>query len=370
MTPEILRQATGCTASVASAVADPLTAACSFYGIDTRKRLAAFLAQIGHESGSFRYVREIWGPTDAQRRYEGRKDLGNTQPGDGERFKGRGFIQITGRFNYAKTRDRLAALFPDVPDFEQEPERLEEVQWACLSACDYWHSRGLNELADADEFERITKKINGGLNGQADRLARWERAKSALASTGQPQEVTTMPLPAIAAAALPLIVESIPKLAKLFGSGSEVAERNVKAAETVIGIVTEAVGAKNVQEAIETIQSDPQAAHAASQAVEERWYELTEAGGGGIDGAAKRDAAFAASGRSPLHSPAFIISCLLMVFPLMLMVDVFYVNPMSYTSELRTQIVTAVLGTIAIVGAFWLGSSFGSQRKDERSAMK
>jgi putative chitinase len=368
MDAETLRKATGCTAATAAAVAEPLSAACAFYGIDTPKRLAAFLAQIGHESGSFRFVREIWGPTDVQRRYEGREDLGNTQPGDGERFKGRGFIQITGRFNYAKTRDRLRKRFPDVPDFEQEPERLEELQWACLSACDYWDSRGLNALADADDFERITRKINGGLNGQADRLARWERAKTALASTDQPQEVHTMPLPAIAAAALPLIVESIPKLAKLFGSGSEVAERNIKAAETVIGIVTESVGARNVQEAIEAIQADPQAAQAASQAVEARWFELTEAGGGGIDGARKADAAFSESGRSPLHSPAFLISILLMVFPAMLLVDVFYVHPASYTSELRTQIVTAVLGVILTVGAFWLGSSFGSQRKDERAA--
>lgn len=370
MDADTLRKATGCTAAAAAAVAGPLGAACAFYGIDTPARLAAFLAQISHESGAFRRVREIWGPTDVQRRYEGRKDLGNTQPGDGERFKGRGFIQTTGRFNYAKTRDRLRERFGDVPDFEQDPEALEEMRWACLSACDYWDSRGLNALADAGNFEQITRRINGGLNGQADRLARWERAKLALASTDQTEEVNTMPLPAIAAAALPLIVESIPKLAKLFGSGSEVAERNIKAAETVIGIVTESVGARNVQEAIESIKADPQAARAASQAVESRWFELTEAGGGGIDGARKADAAFSESGRSPLQSPAFIISCLLMVFPAMLLVDVFYVHPASYTSELRTQIVTAVLGVILTVGAFWLGSSFGSQRKDDRAAQK
>lgn len=96
--------------------AHPLNAAMQRYGIDTKARQAAFLAQIGHESGRLRYVRELWGPTPAQRRYEGRKDLGNTQPGDGKRFMGRGLIQVTGRANYTTCGQALG-----LPLLEQPP---------------------------------------------------------------------------------------------------------------------------------------------------------------------------------------------------------------------------------------------------------
>lgn len=144
------------------------------YQINTPARQAAFLAQIGHESGQLRYVREIWGPTPAQSRYEGRKDLGNTQPGDGRRFMGRGLIQITGRENYRRTGAALGIPLLD------SPELLEQPEWAVVSAAWWWASHGLNELADAGEFEQITRRINGGLNGQADRLALWEKAKAVL----------------------------------------------------------------------------------------------------------------------------------------------------------------------------------------------
>ncbi len=145
------------------------------YRIDSPVRQAAFLAQIGHESGQLRYVREIWGPTAAQQRYEGRKDLGNTQPGDGARFKGRGLIQITGRENYRKAGAALGLPLLD------QPELLEQAEWAATSAAWWWSSHGLNELADAGRFEQITRVINGGLNGQADRLTLWEKAKAVLA---------------------------------------------------------------------------------------------------------------------------------------------------------------------------------------------
>jgi putative chitinase len=152
----------------------------AFYGIDTPVRQAAFLAQIGHESGGLKHLKEVWGPTDAQERYEGRKDLGNTQPGDGERFCGHGLIQTTGRHNHALVRDRLRLRFDDVPDFEQHPEELMDTQWASLSACDYWDMKHLNEIADTGDFELVTRKINGGLNGYEDRLDRWNYAKKAL----------------------------------------------------------------------------------------------------------------------------------------------------------------------------------------------
>lgn len=370
MTPQILAEAWGCPIAVAMKWADPLSAACAFYGIDTPARLAAFLAQTGHESGGGRYVAELWGPTPAQARYEGRVDLGNAQPGDGARFKGHGLIQTTGRYNHARVRDRLRERFPAVPDFEADPEALTDPQWAALSAADYWDDKGLNALADNGDFERITRRINGGLNGQADRLARWERTRRALATpatkpiTVTPSKEPTMPLPLILGALLPSIIEAIPKLGKLFGSGSEVAERNVKAAELAVSIVQEAVGARNAQEAAEMVAADPASATLAIKAVEDRWFDLTEAGGG-IEGARKADVAFMAAGGNPLKSPAFVISLVLIMMPLMLLVDVFYAHPGSYDTALRTQIVTAILLVISIVGGFWLGSSFGSQKKDD-----
>lgn len=150
------------------------------------RRAAAWLAQVGHESGGGRWPREIWGPTPAQRRYEPPGDLarrlGNTQPGDGKRFMGRGLIQVTGRSNYARcTLGLRAMLRADTPDFVREPEALERSRWAALSAGWYWRAHGCNELADAKRFIALTKRINGWTNGLADRLAIWERAKTALA---------------------------------------------------------------------------------------------------------------------------------------------------------------------------------------------
>lgn len=185
VTAELLVRAVGCSPAVAEVFAPHLDETCRLYGIDTPVRLAAFLAQVGHESGSLVYVREVWGPTPAQERYEGRADLGNTEPGDGSLFRGRGLIQITGRGNYRAVRDRMRARFgwDLIPDFEASPKTLEQPRWAALSAGDYWASRALNVHADAgthEAFVQMTKRINGGTNGLADRLLRWERAKRAL----------------------------------------------------------------------------------------------------------------------------------------------------------------------------------------------
>ncbi len=180
LTAQQLRAATGCTTARADEWLPHITRACETFAINTPARLAAFLAQIGHESGRLAYVREIWGPTPAQLRYEGRADLGNTQPGDGKRYMGRGLIQTTGRANYCATRDGLAAWMPDVPDLEAVPALLERPDLAAMSAAWYWHSRKLNALADAGDFLTITKRINGGTNGLADRLALHEAAKAVL----------------------------------------------------------------------------------------------------------------------------------------------------------------------------------------------
>lgn len=151
----------------------PLNEAMAEFGILTPKRQAAFVAQLAHESGSFRYVHEI----ASGAAYEGRADLGNTEMGDGQRFKGRGLIQITGRSNYASCS---LALYDDTEMLLEQPELLEETIPACRSAAWFWQSHGLNELADACEFQRITKRINGGLNGQPERLAFYTTALKVL----------------------------------------------------------------------------------------------------------------------------------------------------------------------------------------------
>lgn len=166
-----------CVCSVARALQwlPHLLDAMADYEINTPPRQAAFLAQIGHESGGLRYVKEIWGPTPAQARYEGRADLGNTQPGDGFKYRGRGLIQVTGRTNYRVCG--AALLLP----LEEQPELLELLQYASRSAAWFWESHGLNALADAGEFERITRRINGGVNGLVDRMARLSIASEVLA---------------------------------------------------------------------------------------------------------------------------------------------------------------------------------------------
>lgn len=150
------------------------------YGINTKERTAAFLAQIGHESGQLFYCEEI----ASGKAYEGRLDLGNTQKGDGVKFKGRGLIQITGRANYQQLTNQMRGL-PMGVDFVTQPHLLKEPEYAVKSACWWWHNRKLNELADTDSeanFKRITRIINGGYNGYADRYKIWQRAKQILSA--------------------------------------------------------------------------------------------------------------------------------------------------------------------------------------------
>ena len=184
---DLLAAAIGCQRSRAALFSGPLDVACARYAIDTPIRLAMFLAQIGHETQSLRFVVEQWDTEQvpAQLEYENNDNLGNTLPGDGFRFRGRGLIQTTGRANYRFVRDRLRKGGYRCPDFEQEPELLEEPQWAALSACDYWEMRRCNEAADAGNFELVTRLVNGGLNGLDDRLNRWARAKRVLGARSE-----------------------------------------------------------------------------------------------------------------------------------------------------------------------------------------
>ena len=152
-----------------------LNTAMGKYAIVTRLRVAAFIAQVGHESGQLRFVREIWGPTAQQVGYEGRADLGNTVKGDGSKYRGRGLIQITGRANYVACGEALGL------DLINQPEQLEQPQYAAMSAAWFWLTKGLNTLADQGDFVKITRRINGGLTGQADRQALYDKALKVLA---------------------------------------------------------------------------------------------------------------------------------------------------------------------------------------------
>lgn len=178
MDANTLAACTGSGDARAAAWLAPITAAMDMYQINTPARQAAFLAQIGHESGGMNWTHELWGPTSAQKAYEPPSPkataLGNTQQGDGFRFRGRGLIQITGRANYDAVGQALCL------DCTNQPDMLTQPEWAAQSAAWWWQKHGLNEIADAGDFETITRRINGGLNGYDDRLRLWDAAKQAL----------------------------------------------------------------------------------------------------------------------------------------------------------------------------------------------
>ena len=158
-----------------AAVIEPLNNTCIEFSINTPQRIAAFLSQLAHESGELRWMNEIWGPTEAQRRYEPPSKLatrlGNTQPGDGKRYRGRGPIQLTGRSNYKIAGAALALPLEDNPDLVATPAvGIRVAGW-------FWNSKSLNDLADQNNYLGITRRINGGTNGLADRVKYWERAK-------------------------------------------------------------------------------------------------------------------------------------------------------------------------------------------------
>lgn len=188
MTCGQLKEATGSTFDYSSKLLPYINDTCIEYNMVTSIRQLCFLAQVGHESGGLYYTEEI----ASGAAYEGRKDLGNTQPGDGVRFKGRGLIQVTGRTNYA-----LAGVALKI-DAIDNPSLLggkninacipEQLKYAALSAGWFWNRHALNLVADkisitapVDQepnlgyFMEMTRIINGGYNGLADRLSRYKR---------------------------------------------------------------------------------------------------------------------------------------------------------------------------------------------------
>ncbi|HZI10084.1 MAG TPA: glycoside hydrolase family 19 protein, partial [Myxococcus sp.] len=154
----------------ANAVLPHLNKASEEAGINTPKRQAAFLAQLAHESGEFRYFEEL----ASGAAYEGRVDLGNIHPGDGVRYKGRGPIQLTGRSNYRAAGRALGI------DLEGNPKRAADLDVGFRTAAWFWNSRNLSPLADQGNFREITRRINGGYTGLASRERYYARARQVL----------------------------------------------------------------------------------------------------------------------------------------------------------------------------------------------
>jgi len=184
---------------------DPLNEGMDRFEINTPNRVAAFIAQVSHESGDFRNTEEnlnyswqalrlTWKgrfTTDELAKqyhrqperianfvYAGRYGNGDEASGDGWKYRGRGLIQVTFRDNYAAYSRALSD-----PSVLSAPEQLAQPSHAALSACWFWHSRGLNQLADAGDqagFNQISYRINGGWNGKEDRLENWAEARAVM----------------------------------------------------------------------------------------------------------------------------------------------------------------------------------------------
>ncbi|MEL6768327.1 MAG: peptidoglycan-binding protein [Pseudomonadota bacterium] len=157
-------------AAIIDAVGPVLEETLTAHGVAPGLETAHLLAQCAHESDGFCTTEEY----ASGRAYDGRRDLGNTEPGDGPRFKGRGLIQLTGRANYRRYGQRLGL------DLEAAPERAAEPRLSLRLACLYWQDRGLALPARADDLRTVTRGVNGGLNGLADRRRYLTRAKEAL----------------------------------------------------------------------------------------------------------------------------------------------------------------------------------------------
>lgn len=160
----------GLTTARAQQFVEPLNASMRQFQITNLNRSEHYLAQIGHESLSLRYLEEIHDGSN----YEGRKDLGNIYPGDGRRFKGRGPLQVTGRHNYT------AAAHATGLDLVNNPQLASQPRYAFVISAWWWWNAGCNQIADGGPgaVQALTRRINGGYNGLADRQARYARVRA------------------------------------------------------------------------------------------------------------------------------------------------------------------------------------------------
>ncbi|MFT3704319.1 MAG: glycoside hydrolase family 19 protein [Agriterribacter sp.] len=204
MTTDQLKAVAGCTAANAQIFSPYISDTLTKYNINTPARILCFLAQVSHESGGLFYTEEL----ASGQAYEGRKDLGNVNPGDGVKYKGRGLIQITGRTNYQALSAALGADFINNPTLlGGKNMRLcspDQLKYAALSAGWFWNRTNLNAIADKiniqqpvdegnnlDNFKLMTRRINGGYNGLADRLHRYKLGVSSFVQTVTPAPTTT-----------------------------------------------------------------------------------------------------------------------------------------------------------------------------------
>ncbi len=164
----------GVRPSRAEEFAKPLTLAMQEFGITEPIDQAAFLANGLHETGMLRYLREIWGPTVAQSKYENRPEMGNTQPGDGYRNRGGGFIHLTWGINYEKTGKAIGV------DLKNNPKLIEEPTVACRSAGYYWYSHNISRVLKESGFKAAVKVVNGAYNGLEQRERLFELLKKEL----------------------------------------------------------------------------------------------------------------------------------------------------------------------------------------------
>lgn len=195
ITPEILKKCLpNATTQACETFAELLARICEKYEINTSKRLAAFIAQIGHESGNLRFIKENlnysaeglrktfpkYFPDDqiaiqyqrkpeaiANRVYANRMGNGSEESGDGWKYRGRGLIQLTGRDNYQKCMTDLKV---------SDPEYFETPEGAVHSACWFWNTRNLNSVADTGDIKKLTRLINGGSIGLEDRIKHYDHA--------------------------------------------------------------------------------------------------------------------------------------------------------------------------------------------------
>ncbi len=200
LTKEKLVAALQCSDALANKWLAPIVEAMGAYAVTTPQRQAAFLAQIGHESGSLTIVEEnlrysahgllatfpkhftaelaeLYAKMPEKigsRVYAGRMGNGDEASGDGYRYRGRGLIQLTGKSNYQACGGALGLSLVDCPELLTEPGT------AAKAAGWFWDDRSINDMADTGSFEKMTRAINGGLNGYIDRLDRWTRAKQVL----------------------------------------------------------------------------------------------------------------------------------------------------------------------------------------------